>query len=321
METTTSKKVKTLSNARNASPDHQRNQSPVLSIEPSSPTQMLDIHEGIIEQPTENSPVDQRLHTHAIPISKSAEHSSQSSDEDDSEDRLQRESPKSASTNCAHFTQWTRNKRKNFNPRCSAGDLTNVEARDVCSENSANKNDIVIKLDERLGSNAHAENGNKLPSQRITRESRSVGQKMDVSPDAIATDLSGHRNIESNFSSEKLTVAEMQKALLAASSEQTNFAAITNAAAYTAPSAIDNVGLMLKQHLTSVTNSALKHTTQSFINHQQQTFQSGDPDPKPLQFACNAFNAVQELLKTYGIMQISPNDIVDALKNQANSGE
>lgn len=73
-------------------------------------------------------------------------------------------------------------------------------------------------------------------------------------------------------------------------------------------SALENATSQLEQ-----ARSILNHHQQQVRQHQQQ--QQQDPQSK-LEFACNAFNAVQELLNVYGL-SISPNDIVDAFKKQA----
>lgn len=123
-----------------------------------------------------------------------------------------------------------------------------------------------------------------------------------------------------NIPNTNFSIAKTQAAFVAAAAAAAASAATASA---NATGTIDgsDVGLTLQQKLAAArTSDALSQLqqTQSLLN-QHHANQSNDTQ-SPLQFACNAFNAVQELLNVYGL-SISPNDIVDAFKKQATVGK
>lgn len=372
METTTSTNVTTtLPVTCHSLPSHNHNLTSVISIEPSSPILPLDANEAVSQQlakdtqlASTHSPCDTGRLSPNSTIPTDA-HSPQSIGDDDQIGQLT--SAPSPSTGTAISTQATRNKRKNFNPRCSAGEPININASDANSNNSINRNDDVILMDERndadgghcpiddvdkddvAASKWPVDSGSSCssalsPSLAKDGDHRQLNSQKDnllqqnATPDGTTVaDLSGLGDIDSNkffnIPNTNFSIAKTQAAFVAAAAAAA--AAAAHAASTTTGSstnqmmdhaANDSVGIMLQQHLANVarTNDALQQfqqTTQSLINQQQNTLQSNDPQSSPLQFACNAFNAVQELLNVYGFMSISPNDIVDAFKNQANPGE
>lgn len=255
--------------------------------------------------------------------------------------------PVTSHTNTSLHT--TKNKRKNFNPRCSATDglsndptysTTNFPSDGI--NNSINKStDVIMKntsqVDDSVLSYLRESQADMSANwQRLIAENRTAhdhedaeekDDKTNVEQDTSPMPTMGISNLGDiegnkfyNIPNTNFSIAKTQAAFVAA-------AAAAAASAATASSnstgTIDgsDVGFTLQQKLAAArTSDALSQLqqTQSLLS-QHHANQSNDTQ-SPLQFACNAFNAVQELLNVYGL-SISPNDIVDAFKKQATVGK
>lgn len=191
--------------------------------------------------------------------------------------------------------QQTKNKRKNFNPRCS----TSADENDM---NSSTTVDSMLSV-----ATATAVTTPSSPTPTIPPPST----HQNASPTPITI-----RNSPFKFDGDPRIAFEAmsinwRKLLESQQANQSNeFRNFENNKFYNIP----NTNF-------SIAKSAFGIAAAAAAAQQTPAMSSGEAnDPQSrIEFACNAFNAMQELLNVYGL-SISPADIVDAFKKQA-SGE
>ena len=160
---------------------------------------------------------------------------------------------------------------------------------------------------------------NRFNAMKLAQESTMLPHKLGVissptqqssssSDETVASALQPYRKSTAHFSD-----IEQNKFY---NIPNTNFsiaksAALGIAAAAAAAAAVAAASSKSSKH-DQTENASNSDTAKIEAEHLQTT-----KDPQAgLEFACNAFNAVQELLNVYGL-SISPGDIVDAFKRQA----
>lgn len=190
----------------------------------------------------------------------------------------------SAAAAALHHSQ-TKNKRKNFNPRCS----TSADEHDMNSSTTT------------------ATNADTLSSPTPSNPPSSTHQIASPTPITI-------RNSPFKFDGDPRIAFEAMSInwrKLLESQQQANqsneFRNFENNKFYNIP----NTNF-------SIAKSAFGIAAAAAAAQQTPAMSSGEEnDPQSrIEFACNAFNAMQELLNVYGL-SISPADIVDAFKKQA----
>lgn len=192
----------------------------------------------------------------------------------------------------ALHNQQTKNKRKNFNPRCSTS----------ADENDMNSSTTVDSL-----LTATAASNATTPSSP-TPSNHPPNTHQNASPTPIAI-----RNSPFKFDGDPRIAFEAmsinwRKILESQQANQsTEFRNFENNKFYNIP----NTNF-------SIAKSAFGIAAAAAAAQQTPAMSSGEGnDPQSrIEFACNAFNAMQELLNVYGL-SISPADIVDAFKKQA----
>lgn len=188
----------------------------------------------------------------------------------------------------ALHNQQTKNKRKNFNPRCS----TSADENDM---NSTTTVDPVLTATT-----------NAITPSSPTPSNHPPSTNQNASPITI-------RNSPFKFDGDPRIAFEAmsinwRKLLESQQTQQSNeFRSFENNKFYNIP----NTNF-------SIAKSAFGIAAAAAAAQQTPAMSSGEAnDPQSrIEFACNAFNAMQELLNVYGL-SISPADIVDAFKKQA----
>lgn len=268
-------------------------------------------------------------------------------------------------------SQQIKNKRKNFNPRCSAS--ADEETYDQLSDiSAANKNVIIDKMKlfattlndiQRnkmkmlsISNDAHYKlntDSKKVQSefqQTINTDPQIIFDTMSINwrkfledqtqptqnelrsdpPTTSNCDNNSFYNIpNTNFSIAKSAFGLTTAAVEAAATGSTTVAAAAtkSISAITVPPPTTSVKTVVAEEcdvdssaeLTSMTSSAWQAKLNDASSNSKQLLTKADTpsDPKAhFEFACNAFNAVQELLNVYGL-SLSPGDIVDAFRRKA----
>lgn len=192
----------------------------------------------------------------------------------------------------ALHNQQTKNKRKNFNPRCSTS----------ADENDMNASTTVV--DSML---ATAPNTTNSPSSPTPSNPPPSTTHQNISPTPITI-----RNSPFKFEGDPRIAFEAmsinwRKLLESQQTHQSNeFRNFENNKFYNIP----NTNFSIAKSAFAAAAAAAQQTPVNMA-----TGEASDPHSR-IEFACNAFNAMQELLNVYGL-SISPADIVDAFKKQA----
>lgn len=182
--------------------------------------------------------------------------------------------------------QQTKNKRKNFNPRCST---------------SADENDM-----NSLTTATMATNSTNPSSPTSSNPPPSTHQNTSPTPITI-------RNSPFKFDGDPRIAFEAmsinwRKLLESQQANQSNeYRSFENNKFYNIPNT--NFSIAKSAFGIAAAAAAAQQTPA------MSTGEANDPQSR-IEFACNAFNAMQELLNVYGL-SISPADIVDAFKKQA----
>lgn len=196
-------------------------------------------------------------------------------------------------------TNLIKNKRKNFNPRCSSlTDDNNIDnTQSVSTTPSSPPSDLSMRAtnDERQSYNSINRVHNNIKTNNDSTSGISTKQiEFETMSMNWRKLLENHRQTSSNAN---IVSSEIDNSNNCYKIPNTNFT-ITK-------SSIVNSGL-------SSNNSNNNCSSASGLIKNERT----TPDPQSkIEFAYNAFNAVQELLNVYGL-SISPGDIVDAFKKQ-----
>lgn len=245
-------------------------------------------------------------------------------------------SPAASNSSNSYFTQ--KNKRKNFNPRFSANDEQTIpdSFKNSTIDNSVSDNNSIISNKDVIMENAIKLGQSDNSDLTATDHNAIASEAMSINWRKVLTDniIGMQQTSAAGQDSEALDQKSIQTAI-----DKTNFFNIPNTnfsigkantlsiedTQSTTTSAATTLSGKLNESLSNLHNSALETATaqleqaRSILHHHQQQVrqqqQQQDSQTK-LEFACNAFNAVQELLNVYGL-SISPNDIVDAFKKQA----
>lgn len=222
--------------------------------------------------------------------------------------------------------QTTKNKRKNFSPRCSATEESNLKpidstiiipsSKEAC--NSINENEDVIA---KTPLNQHETNETTIV-EGIPDDALSINwRKCFIENSTINNEMEDNKESQSLLNQEHTDLLSTATAAIPAVTDiennkfynipNTNFSIAKTQAAFAAAAAAA-VSTNLQQRLSAIpiTNTfAHQPFNQPNLHHQTNDSQF------PLQFAF-----FQELFNVYGF-SISNNDIVDALKKQAAAGE
>lgn len=247
-----------------------------------------------------------------------------------------------------HTQPSTKNKRKNFNPRCSAADEFNSDPTTNSTINVSNNSNSMNNENENVISNTadraeSVECDEKHPIDDATMITNNwqklltanCAQSAPINKNELITDtksqisalseISALDDIEGNkfynIPNTNFSIAKTQAAFAAAAAA----AATAAAAVTTSHNSANNIDADMafqQRFLTARTTDAIQQFQQhqqTLLMNQQNLNITNDPQSQ-LQFACSAFNAVQELLNAY-LPSISQSDIVDALKKQATVGK
>ncbi|KAJ6643934.1 Transcription factor castor, partial [Pseudolycoriella hygida] len=189
--------------------------------------------------------------------------------------------------------QQTKNKRKNFNPRCS----TSADENDM---NSSTTVDSMLTV-------TTASNDPDPSSPTPSNPPPNLHQNASPTPTAI-------RNSPFKFDGDPRIAFEAmsinwRKLLESQQANQSNeFRDFENNKFYNIP----NTNFSIAKSAFGIAAAAAAAQQQTLAMSQNE---ASDPQSR-IEFACNAFNVMQELVKAYGPF-ISPTDIVDAFKKQA----
>lgn len=185
--------------------------------------------------------------------------------------------------------QQTKNKRKNFNPRCST---------------SADENDMnsTATVDSMLTPTTNA----TIPSSP-TPSNPPPSNHQNASPTPVAIRSSPFKfDGDPRIAFEAMSI-NWRKLLESQQTQQSNeFRSFENNKFYNIP----NTNFSIAKSAFGIAAVAAAQQTPAMSSDE-----ANDPQSR-IEFACNAFNAMQELLNVYGL-SISPADIVDAFKKQA----
>lgn len=331
MESQTTTDVATSHPVKCHSPEIHRNSSTVLSsTELQSPTVLIGTADVIgREQANKDVELDQSSSdTHSIDaheletkadVAKDDDEADGSANSSDIDSNSEQSVMTTAATTVVTQSQSTRNKRKNFNPRCSSGEPLSSNQIDN-NDSGKNRDGNGDEVDD---DDVDNDNGDDVIE---TNEQSSTGED-----EALANDQKGarneHDNAIDNDQDANASVSHASSIGLATTNNIDNQrSALTNKTqamlgaihrdGSSSNPMLDPSIELLKQQLEHMAraNNVIQHL------QQQQLQQGGDPQTSNLQFACNAYIAVQELLSAYGL-SISPNDIVDPLRNRFMAGE
>lgn len=189
----------------------------------------------------------------------------------------------------ALHNQQTKNKRKNFNPRCS----TSADENDM---NSSTAVDALLTT---------ATNATTPSSPTPSNAPPSTHQNVSQTPITI-------RNSPFKFDGDPRIAFEAmsinwRKLLESQQTHQSNeFGNFESNKFYNIPNT--NFSIAKSAFGIAAAAAAAQQTPASLSD------EANDPQSR-IEFACNAFNAMQELLNVYGL-SISPADVVDAFKKQ-----
>lgn len=209
----------------------------------------------------------------------------------------------------AGTSQQTRNKRKNFNPRCSVNDddefdngQSNSGDNSGCINISSNQQHHHLNNVQSTPSVAH---NNKL--SRIIIDPSAANNSTEITLDTMS--INWRKSLD-NQSTATTTVPTTGSATI----NSTNNSNKNDESQYYS---IPNTNFSISKSALGLAAVAVASQQSSGNLHTD----GGPADPQArLELACNVFHVVQELQNVYGF-SISPNDIVDALKRQAFVGE
>lgn len=197
----------------------------------------------------------------------------------------------------ALHNQQTKNKRKNFNPRCS----TSADENDMTS---------VTTVDSTLTHNTTDPSSSPTPLNPPPPLPPPNAQQQNASPTPIAI-----RNSPFKFEGDPRIAFEAmsinwRKLLESQQGQQQSqdFRNFEQNKFYNIPNT--NFSIAKSAFGIAAAAAAAQQQTPAMASGE-----ANDPQSR-IEFACNAFNAMQELLNVYGL-SISPSDIVDAFKKQA----
>lgn len=203
----------------------------------------------------------------------------------------------------------TKNKRKNFNPRCSASadEEDTINPPDIHS-NADNSLETTPEIDPRI--EAASINWRKLPPPpppplpQLPHDSQSdtVGSTSEFGE--LPT------NQFYNIPNTNFSIAKSMAATGEANSSSISTNATMASASPQTDEAASSVAALSRTAAATDTSAARLVTEMATVAHAVNSPQAR------LEFTCNAFNAVKELFNVYGL-SISPSDIVDAFKKQA----
>lgn len=249
----------------------------------------------------------------------------------------------------------TKNKRKNFNPRCSSASADEDDDNNYCSIINKNhhiiidnKNDVSDSINSSIDKNLIE----KKSQQQIAFEAMSInwrktlfGNQQQQQQTIIINDSVNDMINNTEINPIPITTTTTETTTETTSTTfndiennkfynipNTNFSiAKSSAAASATKEEIPISKQSIKMINSSDSNSVNSDNNNIIVSEQQinvetaaavaaaavsssATVSSNDPQAR-LEFACNAFNAVQELLNVYAL-SLSPSDIVDAFKRQ-----